>query len=101
MATGKSIAALPSLWVPVKLLADKEVEICISNLCWGYDSIADRSDLKGGFLLVHGLREYSPLHWRRCVGTAGSMVGEHAARILHLSYLSETANTAQTQRSGV
>lgn len=88
MAIGKTIAALPSFWFPVKHLADKEVEVYISDLCWGCDSIAGRSDLQGGFLLGHGLRECSPLYWR-CVVTAGSMVGEHAARLLHPSYLSK------------
>lgn len=78
MATQKTIATRPYVWFPVQLLADKEVETCVSDLCWGRDNIADRGDFKGGLLLVHGLRKYSPLCWRR-------LVGEHTARLLHFS----------------
>lgn len=85
----KTIAAQPYFWFPVQLLAEKEVETCISDLCWGCDHTVDSSDFKGGLLLVHGLRKCSPLCWRRLAGIAGSMVGEHTARLLHFSQLRE------------
>lgn len=43
------MAARLYFWSPVKLLADQEVEICIRDRCWWFDTITDRSNLMEGF----------------------------------------------------
>lgn len=45
----KGMAARLYFWSPVKLLADQEVEICIRDRCWWFDTITDRSNLMEGF----------------------------------------------------